>query len=173
MQEKSKKRKLDEQILKRLRSGDETTVLKAINDLRSSGHIDYIPVLLEILNASGSEAVYREMANFLADIKDARVIPLYIEGLKDPALERARAVIASACWQSGMDYSGHLEVFLEMFLESDYMTSLESFSVIEQSLENLSSEDIARGREMLLEGLKKIPEEKKPLARELVNLMQT
>jgi hypothetical protein len=172
MEEKGKKRKLDEQLLKKLRSGDEITILKAIHDLRSSGNLDYIPVLFEILNSSGSEAVHREMAVFFADIKDARVIPLYIQGLKDPALEGARAVIASACWQSGMDYSRHLEIFLEIFLESDYLTSLESFSVIEQSLENMTDEEITRGREMLLDGLKQINEEKKPLARELVNLMQ-
>ncbi len=173
MEGKTDKKKLDAQLLKRLRSGDEVIMLKALGDLRTSGHLDYIPEIFQILKNSDSETLHREIATFLSDIKDIRVIPLYIKGLKDPSLTSVQAVITSACWQSGMDYSEHMELFIIMFLESDYMTSLESFSVIEQSMENLSSEEANKYRERLLEDLKKISNEKKPLARELLSLLQT
>ena len=112
------------------------------------------------------------MANLFADIKSKAVIPLFIKGLKDPELPGIRRAVQAGCWQSGMDYSAHIDLFINIFLESDYITSLESFSVIEQSLENMSPEDIREKRELLISGLEKIEEDKKPLVRELIRLMQ-
>ena len=173
MEEKPVKKKLDEQLLKRLRSGEEDTVLKALADMRSSGNLAYVPELLAILNDSESETIHWEMANLFADIRDKAVMPLFIKGLKDPKLPNIRMAVAAACWQSGMDYSAHLDLFIDIFIKSDYMTSLESFSVIEQSLENLTGEEIMEKRKLVLKGLEKISENKKPLARELISLMQT
>lgn len=172
MEEKHIKRKLDEQLIKRLHSEDEKTVLKALAQLRSSGHPGYIPELLEILNGSQSETLHREMASLFSDIKDKAVIPLFIKGLKDPDLPNIRMAVQAGCWQSGMDYSEYIDLFIELFLESDYVTSLESFSVIEQSLEKMSPEDIVNKRELLLKCFEEISEDKKPLASELINLMQ-
>ena len=165
------KRKLDQELIKRLRSGDEMTALKALGGLRSSGHLEYIPYLLDILDASESETIHREIVSFMADIKKKAVIPYFIEGLKNPALRGVWSEIASACWQSGMDYSTHLDLFIEIFLESDYMTSLESFSVIEESLEYLTEKEIEKKRDLVMKGLDRVSDEKKPLIRELLNML--
>ena len=165
--------KLDQEVLKRLRSGNEMTVLKVLGELRSSGHLEYIPELLNVLNVSESEPIHREMINFLSDIKEKTVIPYFIEGLKNPKLKGVHSEIASACWQSGLNYSVHLNTFIEIFLESDYMTSLESFSVIEQSIEHLTEKEIAEKRDLVMEGLDRVSEEKKLLFRELLNMLNS
>jgi len=173
MEKERKKRKLDPQLMQRLYSGDEMTVLKALGDLRSSGNLDYIPELLTLLQRSETDNISKEIVTFLADIKQKSVIHYFIEGLKNPELQNVHSEIASACWQSGMDYSPYIDLFIEIFLESDYMTSLESFSVIEQSLEFLSTAEILEKRALILSGLQKVSTEKKPLARELINMMET
>ncbi len=172
MENRSANNKLNSQLVKRLRSEDEMTVLKALGELRSKGNLAYVPELLNVLNVSGSETVQRELVRFLADIREKAVIPYIIDSLRDPRLKTVHHSIISACWQSGIDYSAHLNLFIEIFLAADYMTSLESFSVIEQSLEHLTNEEITHKRELLLKGLDKVSEEKKPLASELVNLLQ-
>ena len=173
MEEETRKRKLNQELLKRLRSGDEMTVLKALGELRSSGHLEYIPELLDIMSLSESEIVHREMVSLLADIKVKAIIHYLIDGLKNPALQGVRSEIASVCWQSGMDYSEHIDLFIEIFLESDYMTSLESFSVIEQSLEYLTEEQCTQKRDLVLEGLDRVSEEKKPLVKELIYMLKS
>jgi hypothetical protein len=173
MEKETRKRKLDPELLKRLRSGNETAVLKALGELRSSGHLEYIPHLLDIMSLSESENVHREMVSFLADIKVKAVTQYLIDGLKNPALQGVRSEIASVCWQSGMDYSEHIDLFIDIFLESDYMTSLESFSVIEQSLEYLTEEECAQKRDLVLEGLERVSDEKKPLAKELLHMLKS
>ena len=172
MDEKHVKKKLDEQLLKKLHSGDEELILKALSQLRSSGNLGYLQVLFEILNNSKNESLHREMAKFFADIKKTEAIPLFIKGLENPELLGIRMAVTSACWQSGMDYSAHLDLFIDIFLESDYMTSLESFSVIEQSLENITGDEIRQKGERILQELGNLSEDKKPLARELIGLMQ-
>ena len=66
-----------------------------------------------------------------------------------------------------------MDLFLQLVLEGDYLVALESFTVIEQSIEHLSNQEITEERKNLLDELDSVSEDKKPLARELVNLLQT
>jgi hypothetical protein len=170
--ENKKKVKLDPVMIRDLRSGNETTVLKALGLLRSSGNIGYIPELLELLAGSDSEIIEKELVRFIADVKDPAIIPFILRGLKNPELEGIHGQIISACWQSGLDYSRDLDLFIKLFLEGDYPTSLEAFTVIEESSVNLAAEDMEKVRGLLLDGLDSVTEEKKPLARELVKLLE-
>ncbi len=171
MENKPGKVKLDPLIIRDLWSEDVTTVMKAIYRLRSAGSIHYIPELMRLLNHTSAESVEKELIRLLADVKDRAAVPLITDGLKNPDLEAAQANLVSACWQSGLDYSHELKLFIRIFLEGDYRTALESFTVIEESILNLDREEIQDARKILLGGLKKISDEKKPLARELVNLL--
>lgn len=172
MENKPKKIKLDPLVIKDLWSEDEKTVLKAIHRLRQTGSIHYIPELLKLLEKSGRENVEKELTRFLADIKDPAISSYLVRGLKDPGLENARGNIVSACWQSGMDYSGELDLFIRLFLEGDYRTALECFTVIEESAMNLEPGDISAVRDQIIRKLDDVSNEKKPLAIELVKLLE-
>lgn len=172
MDKGEKKIKPDPQILKDLWSADDVIVLKTLQRLRSDGNLTYLPDLLNLLERTGSELIEKELIRFLADIKQKAIVPLVVKGLREPGLIKARAGILSAIWQSGLDYSAYLDLFIQLFLEGDYMVALESFTVIEQTVDHLSKEAIAEERKNLLDGLKNVSEEKKPLARELVNILQ-
>ena len=169
---RSKKIRLDTQILLDLWSKDEGIVLKAILNLRSGGNIHYIPEILKLLNSTTSEPVEKELIRFLSDVKDTAAIPFIVAGLRDQDLARARGNIVSACWQSGLDFSQEVDLFVRLFLEGDYRTALESFTVIEESVLNLDKGKIEHARNLVLGGMDKVSEEKKPLARELINLLQ-
>ena len=172
MENKPEKIKLDPQIIRNLGSAEDKVVLKTIHHLRSGGNIRYLPELLKLLNNSGKEVIEKELIRFLADIKNPVAKKFLIKGLKDPELSRARGYIVSVCWQSGMDYSQELDLFVSLFLHGDYMTALECFTVIEESVMDMKREDIASLREQVVGGLKKVSEEKKLLANELVRLLE-
>ena len=160
-------------MLKDLWSADDLLVLKTLHILRKEGNLTYMPDLFNLLSRTDSELIEKELIRFIADIKEKGVIPVVVAGLNDPELKNARAGMLSAVWQSGLDYSDHTDLFIQLFLEGDYMVALESFTVIEQSLEHLSEPEIEQERNNLLDGLDSISEEKKPLARELVNLLRS
>ncbi len=171
-QNKTGKLRLDSRILKDLWSDQEMTVLKALRELRSGGSIHYIPELLKLLDKTRSETVEKELIRFLSDVKDTAAVPLIVEGLRDHDLAGARGSIVSACWQSGLDFSRDVDLFVRLFLEEDYRTALESFTVIEGAVINLSMEKMEQARNQVLRGLKGVNEEKLPLARELVKLLE-
>lgn len=173
MKEGTQKKIPDPQILKDLQSSDGMLVLKTLRKLRTSGNLTYIPEILKILNRSSNDLIEKELIRFLADIKEPGIIPLVVAGLKKPGLKAAHAGILSATWQSGLDYSRYIDLFIKLFLEGDYLVALESFTVIEQSITHLSVQEVEEERKHLLDGLVNVSEEKKPLARELVNLLQT
>ena len=173
MNQGTQKKKPDPEILKLLQSADDNLVLKTLHKLRSAGNLAYIPELLKLLSKCKNELIEKELIRFLADIKEAGVIPLLVEGLKKPGLKKAWAGMLSVVWQSGLDYSGYMNLFIQLFLEGDYLVALESFTIIEQSIEHLSDQEMDEKRNHLLGGLDNVSEDKKPLARELLNLLQT
>lgn len=173
MGEKTKQIKLDPGIMRDIWSEDQGTVLKAIHKLRYEGNIHYIPELIKLLNQTGKEPVERELIRFLADIKDSAAAPLILDSLRDPELAPARGNIISACWQSGFDFSDDLMLFIELFLDGDYRTALESFTVIEESVIKLGKVELEKARERVLGELKQVGEEKIPLALELVRILET
>ena len=50
-------------------------------------------------------------------------------------------MLASSCWQSGLDYSDHAVALAEIFMQGDYLTSLECFTVLETCSGMISSTD--------------------------------
>jgi hypothetical protein len=172
MNQEIQKKKRDPQIVKDLWSADDLVVLKTLRKLRSAGNLTYVPDLLNLLSQTRKELIEKELIIFLADIKVQGVIPIFVKGLKEPELKGARAGILSAIWQSGLDYSKHLDLFIELFLEGDYLVAFESFTVIEQSIEHLSDPEIKEERKNLLNGMAGVGEHIMPLARELASLLQ-
>ncbi len=166
------KSKIDKELLQNLKSDDENKVFIAIKDLRARGNSSYMPELLNLLSNTTHEEIYREITRLLCDIKDTQVIPYLIDGITDDKYVGIRNTLVSACWQSGMNFSNDLDVFVDIFLKEDYLTALEAFSVIEQSIGQLSTQDIKGYRKKLIIGLHTIAKDKKPLLEELINLME-
>ena len=166
------KRKLNSEIVRHIRSDKENLVIPAIyylrNKIQSAG---YIPEVINLLYETKNDNIRRESYFFLADMKDASGIPFIIEALKNRQYQPIWHEIIATCWQSCLNFSGYLETFIEIFLEEDYLTALESFSVIEQSIIYLEDERREHYRNYLISNLEDIKEDKRPLAKELINIM--
>jgi hypothetical protein len=167
------KRKLNTEIVRRLRSDKLSLVVPVLNHLRKSIHpAAYLPEVINLLYKTHNEEIRRELSMFLCDIKDPGGIPHIIDALRNDQYRPIWNIITSACWQSGLNYSENLDTFIKILLEEDYMTALEAFSVIEQSLHHLEDQKLEHYRQQLAEGLEKVTEEKAPLVREMIKIMK-
>jgi len=169
----NKKKRIDPALVKRLRSDDSQKALSALRELRAVGHCDYMPELLKLLKETDFEEVKKELSLFLSDIKDKGCIPYIIDSLNNDHFQPVKNIIVAACWQSRLDYSGHIDTFINIFINEDYLTSLEAFTVIEESLLSIPEEKLSGYRDRLISSIEDIDNEKKPLLRELINLMVT
>lgn len=121
---------------------------------------------------TGDERLRLLIASFFNDLKEksgrAEVISS-IKAVRNPA---SRAMLASSCWQSGLDYSEYAVDLAMAFSEGDYMTALECFTAIEGCTESLSDD----GRKAIIKNLQReisgFDSPKQMLARELITLLR-
>jgi len=155
----------------KLNSGNYRSVLAELHKLRSSGNVLILPLIINLLSTNKDEEVLKEVINFLGEIKDRKSVPIiagYISGhLNDQNL----TLLIATCWQTGLDYSNHLDVFAECFIAGNYLQSLESFTVIEEMIWRSTPEKLSGCLEILVNRHAEIIEEKKPLYNELIKIL--
>lgn len=109
---------------------------------------------------------------FFNDMKERSCQAEVVESLKSVNNQASRAMLASSCWQSGLDYSEHAVALADAFMTDDFMTSLECFTVLENCAGTVSDKDragIITKLEREIPGYD-VPMQK--LARELITLLR-
>ncbi len=114
-----------------LRSEKISTVLTALYELKDSGNISYIPVLLELLSANPVEEVEKEIIYILNNLKVQKAVPVLVEAIQNPEYISIRKKIITACWQNGLNYKNQLPVFVDLVIQEEWETGFEAFTVIE------------------------------------------
>lgn len=164
--------KKNREWIKKLSTGRDDVILESLKELRFTGNNDLLPVIINLLKSSSNRDVHREVLNFLNDLKHQSSVTTFVESLNNHRGRDYFAKLVGACWQNGLDYSGHTEFFIDIVLNDDYAASIEAFTVIEGNITQL---DIPE-REKLAEHLDSLKEnasrEKGPLLEELIEVMK-
>lgn len=130
-----KKLKELEQILSR---DNELKVKEAIRSLRNEMPFrGAIGLLVSYYDRSNDGAIKKLIREFLNDLKDKSLREEVIAGIQKKTRAETRQMLISSCWQSGLDYSGYSSEFASHFLDGDYMTAVECFTVIESSVNKI------------------------------------
>ncbi len=94
-----------------IRSGNRTTVMDALKDIRGDSNIDILPELFELLLEQEDEEIMHEVSSLLNDLKLQEAAPVLAEALANPDYEPITRILASACWQNGLSYGKYAESF--------------------------------------------------------------
>jgi len=170
--EKEEKRFITE-TKESLNSKNDDLILAKIHELKSSGRVSILPLILDLLNQSNSERVKQEVIFFLSNLKDQKCVPLIVDYIQVHSDLIWISQIISACWQSRLDYSNNLNTFIDCFISGDFQVALESFTVIEEMFWRTSKTAIASCKRILIEGISDISDDKKPLYRELMKVLDS
>jgi hypothetical protein len=114
-----------------LRAEKTSTVLTALFELKDTGNVGIIPVLLELLSANPDGQVEREIIDILNNLKVQKAVPVLVEALLNPEYNSIRKIIITACWQNGLNYKNHLPLFVDLVIHEEWETGFEAFTVIE------------------------------------------
>ena len=137
-----KANKKTKQLQNKLFSLDTELVLKTIEDLRKSGNIADVSILIDLLVFSNNETVKEAIASLLNDVKDVKIISVLVQALSNEKYKSENTKLLAACWQSGLDYSVHIALFVDLMLGEKLETAIEAFTVIENQ-ENMPQQDVA------------------------------
>jgi hypothetical protein len=118
-------------ILGGFNSSDTEVILDSIKKNRVDGNAKTFTALLQLLKNTDEPLVEAAIIQFLFDLKDEESIPVLVSALEDEEMSFYDSFLISAFWQSAIDGSPHLNLFVKKAIKGDYMTALEALTVVE------------------------------------------
>ena len=158
--------KLKEQI-SALRSGNRTTIMDALKEIRKKSNVDILPELFDLLLEQDDEQIIQELASLLNDLK------LQEAALLNPGYESISRILAAACWQNGLSYGKYAEAFTSLIIKTDLETAIELFTLLEEAVGDLEPDERSKLVLSIKHGMSGNDEHKKLLLRELVKSIES
>ena len=155
-----------------LSRGHSIKISQAIRLLRSEPPVaGVIALLISHYDNSTNYSVRQLIKEFMNDIKYQASCIEVIEEIKKDYKADTLQMLASSCWQSGLDYSDFCNEFSDLFLSGDYMTALECFTVIEASVQKIPGKKKESIIKKIKEAMPGVTGEKTALAIELISIL--
>lgn len=148
-------------------------IVEAVELLRLEKPFEGIVGLLTALYDQSDEFTLRKsISGFLNDLKDQSVCEEIIKEIRKKWKADTISMLVSSCWQSGLDYSDYSLDLAKIFLKGDYVTALECLTVIEESVDELSSTRKSEIIKLLEESPVLQISEKQSLILELISILE-
>lgn len=166
------KKDTHKKLITDLNSKDNELILNSIKALREEGISSDIPILINLLNENSDPEIQKYIRNLLIDIKDSAANELIIEAIKDQRYSDLRKDLVSICWESRLDFSNYLEVFINILIDDNFLTSFEAFTVIENMTGNISDEEKKKHIQKLKDSIPDADSERKEFLHEAIHLIE-
>jgi hypothetical protein len=161
------------ELNKILTNGKYNEINDRISILRSEEPFEGAIILLaHFYDKTKDEGLKLLVSGFFNDMKERSCRAEVIESMASVSNPASKAMLASSCWQSGLDYSDHAVALAEIFILSDYLTSLECFTVLENCSGMISRTDKSGIISRLEDEIDTYDMVKQLLARELIAVMK-
>ncbi len=101
-----------------------------------------IKQLIELLGSHNSE--HKDAG--LELLKNEKSIDFLLEAITETEHKNEKAILVAACWESGLDFTGHEAFFADLALDNDLFISLEAITVLDsiESMEKAAMEGILK-----------------------------
>ena len=160
------------EIASKLQSKNTTTILDTLKELRHTGSPKHIPLIIALINEKTLPEIREAVHRFIGDLKNQEVVPILVGEIEKRDLGEDLTRMLADCWGSGLNFSNHIPVFTEIFIEGNYQTSLEAFTIIEYSLHEANAQIKEKCINLLKDKKDLITEEKIPLYSELLRILK-
>ncbi len=165
------KQKVDSEIKNKLFSANTSVVLSALNSLKEIGNKQYLPILFELLLAGPETEIQKEIIKLLGTVKDKATVPVFAEALCEKKFAKIRKEILTTCWQNGLDFSAHTEVFVDLVIDGEWEVAFEAFTVIENMEHFPPEEELREIKLKIARALKKANEQKGYFLEEILKMV--
>ena len=158
-------------LRKQLHSNEPIDIIKAVSILRETGNEIFIEDLARILCTTDNNEIYALTLRIFDDLKNKNAVPEIIKVIKDKSYEKEKRSLVSSCWKSGLDYSAALSIFFDIFINDDFLTAFEAYSVLETNIPNLKPAVAKKHLDFLLKKEKDISSDRIKLLAILKNML--
>ena len=158
-------------ILQGLQSADSLKVIEILEDLRVSGKVSDIPILIELLHLTQNPEIKSKITSLFANLKESDAIPLIIEAIQNQKYAPDLQKLVSSCWENGMDYSKYLSLFVGLLIENDFRVAFEAYTVITNTITKIDQAKIDQEIDRLEKALPASVEEKRALILDVIDFL--
>ncbi len=155
-----------------LLASSDIQIIAILEELRSSGDLFIVkPLINELYNSSRSEKFKLSILDFFNDIKDQRVVPIIAELIRDRINEVETTRLIATCWQSRLDYSSEIDLFVDLLINGGYSASIEASSVIETTMDFMNTDEINKLASNIRSQVKRVSPDKIRLVEETLRMI--
>jgi len=120
-------------ITEQLFSTKEDVVLSAIETIRENGDVTFLESILQLFNSTKELDVKNAIQELLNDLKDIKAVPIIMEAIKNTNYKSITKDLLISCWMSGLDYTDFFNIFVDIFITSEFLTAFEAFTIMDNS----------------------------------------
>jgi len=165
-------RKKIQELRGKLTNKDTKVVLQGLEQIKEKGEAELIPDLIQVLDSTKPSEVHNKALEILNTLKSQSAANAVLESLAKVDNEGVVNSVLASCWKNGLDYSKHFDTLIDIFINKDFENALEAFTIIENSTQDISDENLENAIFKIKDSLNRIKEEKKPLMLELTHLLE-
>ncbi|HAQ19438.1 MAG TPA: hypothetical protein DCR40_09440 [Prolixibacteraceae bacterium] len=158
-------------ILKGLESSDSLKVIETLEELKVSGKVTDIPILIEILHLTWNTEIKSKIIDLFASLKESDAVPLIISAIRDQKYAPELKELVACCWENGLDYSNYLSLFVELLIESDFSIAFEAYTVIMNNEHRIGQAIIDQQIERLQSALATTSDMKRQLLLDVIDFL--
>lgn len=155
-----------------IKNGSDEYIISTLEEIRESGEEYMVEAIINLLFTKRSEHLKNEVVNFLVDIKNHEATAEITNAIRNNYASADLHRLVSVCWQSRLDFSSEIGLFIDLLCKLDYQTGIEAFSVIENALDNTSTEEIAKHIAFLKNETSTASESKLALLQQMIAVME-
>ncbi|HON19395.1 MAG TPA: hypothetical protein PK990_09560 [Salinivirgaceae bacterium] len=165
--------KIDNTIIEKLFATSEEQVLEAIQRIRTEGNELYLSPLIKCYQENNSGLIRKKITELINDIKHPDAVPIIISEIKKTDSPEIRSLLLTACWSSGLPFEEYFEDFVDIVIESDYLSAFEALTVIDNFSRPIAKERIRKCKDRVASAsINETNHQKKTLFSELVVILK-
>ncbi len=149
--------------------------IQAIRDLlivlREEGSVEILADLINVYKAYKEKELGKLIFSFLVDLKNQDNAELLLKFINNIDYKSIKTELISLCWQTTLNFDSYFENFIDIFINSDFETAIEAFSVIEY-MNYFDKQQLELNIKKLQINIGNVSEEKKALLVDLVNVLR-
>lgn len=149
------------QIKTALSSSSKEQVLEGIQLSRKHANSATFELMLQTLKQTDEPDVEAAIIAFLYDLKDESSIDPLIRAIENDEMKYYHSFLIATFWQSALDGSEYLDLFVKKAIHGEYMSSLEALTVIENFDRSFPSDQLMNLEMDLLEAIDAEEQEEK------------
>ena len=158
-------------ILKGLESSNSVKVIETLEELRSSGRVSDIPLLIELLHLTNDPEIKSKITDLFNTLKESDAIPLIVDAIQNQKYSPELKELVTCCWENGLDYSNYLTLFVDLLIESEFLVAFEAYTVIVNMTAKIDQQKLDVEIDRLEEAIRATEGQKRELMLDVVDFL--